>query len=93
MAHSKVGGVLQAQGKLEVALAEFKQRLAISRRLAELDPSNAVWQRDLELAYSRLAHANSTWAVIKNFFLKIRFAVRKLRIWLNTTSRKKTRQD
>ena len=59
MSHAKVGDVLQAQGKLEAALAEFEQYLVISRRLVEQDPSNAVWQRDLELVYSRLAHANS----------------------------------
>jgi len=36
-----VGGVLQAQGKLDEAQAAFAEALAISRRLAEQDPSNA----------------------------------------------------
>ena len=54
VAHSRVGGVLQAQGRLEAAQAAFDQDLAISRRLAEQDPSNAGWQRDLAVAHSRV---------------------------------------
>ena len=44
MAQSRVGGVLQAQGKLAEAQAAFEEDLAISRRLAEQDPSNTGWQ-------------------------------------------------
>jgi tetratricopeptide (TPR) repeat protein len=50
-----VGDVLQAQGKLEAAQAAFAEYLAISRRLAEQDPSNAGWQRGLALACLRIA--------------------------------------
>src|SRR5439155_1152448 len=53
-AHSRVGDVLQAQGKLAEAQAAFGEGLAISRRLAEQDPSNAGWQRDLAVAHSRV---------------------------------------
>ena len=49
-----VGRVLQAQGQLEAARAAFAESLAISRRLAELDPSNARWQRDLAVAHSKV---------------------------------------
>jgi tetratricopeptide (TPR) repeat protein len=49
-----VGGVLQAQGKLEAAQAAFAEYLAISQRLAEQDPSNADWQRELAVAHSRV---------------------------------------
>ena len=52
MAHSRVGDVLQAQGKLSEAQAAFGEYLAISRRLAEQDPTNAGWQRDLAVAHS-----------------------------------------
>jgi Flp pilus assembly protein TadD len=48
------GGVLQAQGKLEQAQAAFAEYLAISQRLAEQDPSNAGWQRDLAVAHSKV---------------------------------------
>ena len=47
--------MLQAQGKLEASQAALGEDLAISRRLAEQDPSNAGWQRELALAYLRLA--------------------------------------
>jgi hypothetical protein len=38
-----LGDALQAQGKLEAAQEAFGQYLAISRRLAEQDPSNPDW--------------------------------------------------
>ena len=44
----------EAQGKLEKAQAEFKKDLEISLRLAEQDPTNAGWQRDLATAHSRV---------------------------------------
>lgn len=55
VAHTKVGDGLQRQGKLEAAQAAFGADLAISRRLAEQDPSNAVWQCDLALTLIRMA--------------------------------------
>ena len=45
-----MGGVLEAQGKLTEAQAAFEEDLAISRRLAEQDPSNAGWQSGLAAA-------------------------------------------
>jgi tetratricopeptide (TPR) repeat protein len=48
------GHVLEAQGDLTQAQAAFDQYLAISRRLAEQDPSNAGWQRELAVAYNRV---------------------------------------
>ncbi len=55
MAHARVGDVLQAEEKLLEAQAAFAKNLAISQRLAEQDPSNAGWQRDLAIAFLRLA--------------------------------------
>jgi Flp pilus assembly protein TadD len=49
-----VGGVLESQGKLSEAQAAFGEYQAIIRRLAEQDPSNAGWQRDLAVAHSRV---------------------------------------
>ena len=60
MAHSKVGDVLQSQGKLEEARAAFDENLTISRRLAEQDSSNAGWQRDLAVAIHRIARMASS---------------------------------
>ena len=49
-----MGWVLEAQGKLTEAMAAFEEALAISRRLAEQDPSNAGWQSDLAAAHNRV---------------------------------------
>jgi hypothetical protein len=35
---------------LGLALEAFRQSLAIAERLASADPSNATWQRDLEIS-------------------------------------------
>jgi hypothetical protein len=45
------GDVLVAQGDLAGALAAYRESLEVMRRLAALDPTNAVWQKDV--AYSR----------------------------------------
>jgi tetratricopeptide (TPR) repeat protein len=49
-----LGDVLQTKGRLDEALAAFRESLAISQRLASLDPSNAAWQRDLAVAHSKV---------------------------------------
>ena len=54
-----VADVHQAQGQLKAAEAAFGEYLTISRRLAEQDPSNAGWQRELALACVRLARAEA----------------------------------
>ena len=38
------GRVLESQGKLDDSKTAYEEALAISRRLADLDPSNAGWQ-------------------------------------------------
>ena len=47
--------MLLAQGDLAGALASYRESLAVMRRLAEADPSNAGWQRDLSFSLTRLA--------------------------------------
>src|SRR5215470_17148638 len=47
-----LGDVLQTKGRLDEALAAFRESLTISQRLTALDPSNAAWQRDLADAHS-----------------------------------------
>jgi tetratricopeptide (TPR) repeat protein len=47
--------VLVAQGKLDEALAAFRDSLAIRERLAVADRSNTAWQRDLAVSYAKLA--------------------------------------
>jgi tetratricopeptide (TPR) repeat protein len=49
-----LGDVLEAQGKLAEAQSAYGEYLTISRRLAEQDPSNAGWQREVAVAHSRV---------------------------------------
>ena len=51
-----LGDVLQADGKLEAAHAAYAEYLAISRQLAEQEPSNAGWQRELAVAHGRVGN-------------------------------------
>jgi tetratricopeptide (TPR) repeat protein len=54
VAHSRLGYVLQEQGRLAKAQAAYEDDLAISWRLAEQDPSNSAWQRNLAVTYSKV---------------------------------------
>jgi tetratricopeptide (TPR) repeat protein len=49
-----LGDVRVAQGKLQEALDAYQQGLAIAKRLAEEDKSNAGWQRDLSVSYNKV---------------------------------------
>jgi len=48
------GDVLRSQGDLSGALTAYRESLALSRRLAESDPSNAGWQRDLSVSQEKI---------------------------------------
>ncbi|HRD65404.1 MAG TPA: ATP-binding protein, partial [Candidatus Competibacter sp.] len=43
-----------AQGNLPAALKTYRDGLAIRERLAQADPGNAGWQRDLSVSYSKI---------------------------------------
>jgi hypothetical protein len=49
-----LGDVLVAQGKLQQAVEDYQQDLAIMKRLAEQDKTNSCWQRDLSVSYERV---------------------------------------
>jgi tetratricopeptide (TPR) repeat protein len=49
--HSRIGDVQMAQGNLAAALIAYRDSLAIIGRLAQSDPGNAGWQRDLSVSY------------------------------------------
>ena len=53
-AQELLGDAMEAQGKLEAALAAFKKSLAFRLRRVESNSSNAGWQRDLGVAHSRV---------------------------------------
>jgi hypothetical protein len=45
-----------AQGKLQETLEAYRQYLAIIKRLAEQDKTNAGWQQDLSLSYEKVGN-------------------------------------
>jgi hypothetical protein len=51
----KVGDVQRAQGDFAGALTSYRDSLAIADWLAQSDPGNAGWQRDLAAGYAKLA--------------------------------------
>jgi tetratricopeptide (TPR) repeat protein len=51
---AELGEVLVAQGKLAEALQSFRDSLAIRERLAQADPGDARWQRDLSVSYNKV---------------------------------------
>ena len=54
MSYDCIGDVLEAQGDLAEALKSFREALAIRERLAQADPGNAGWQRDLTVSHDRI---------------------------------------
>ena len=54
MSFNKVGDVQVAQGDLAGALKSYRDSLAIRDRLAQSDPGNAQWQRDLGISNERI---------------------------------------
>ena len=54
MSYDRVGDVLVAQGNLTAALQAYRDGLAIAERLAQADPGNAKWQRDLAVSHAKL---------------------------------------
>src|SRR6266496_1761084 len=58
LSHDRIGDVLREQGDLAGAQAAYGKSLEVSRRLAEADPSNAVWQRDLSVSLTRMAEVH-----------------------------------
>ena len=55
MSFEKLGDLARAQGNLSEAQRLFGESLRIRQRLAESDPANAEWQRDLWVSYWRVA--------------------------------------
>ena len=53
MSYEKVGDVQVAQGDLAGALKSYRDSLAIIERLAQSDPGNSRWQRDLSVVVRR----------------------------------------
>ncbi|HQX50888.1 MAG TPA: hypothetical protein PLR25_13325 [Planctomycetaceae bacterium] len=52
----KLGELATAQGNLPEAQRLYGESLCIAQRLAESDPGNAEWQRDLWASYWRVAN-------------------------------------
>ena len=54
MPYERIGDVQVAQGDLAGALRSYRDGFAISSRLAQSDPGNAGWQRDLSVSYEKI---------------------------------------
>ncbi len=50
----------RAQGDLAAALTNYQASLAIRERLAQADPGNAGWQRDLAVSFGRVGASRET---------------------------------
>jgi uncharacterized protein DUF4062 len=55
VSHSRLGDVAVAQGNLPDAVRRYGAALAIMEKLAASDPTNAVWQDDVEKCRRRVA--------------------------------------
>ncbi len=64
-AQALLGEVLEAQGKLREALGAYEEALAINRRLAEQDPSNADLQWELSVAHNRVGEVLEAQAKLR----------------------------
>ena len=53
-AHLGLGDVEVARGSLTTAMAEYERGRTIAERLAEADPGNAGWQRDLSVSHDKI---------------------------------------
>ena len=62
LTYEKIGNVQKAQGHLPEALASYQVSLAIDERLAQSDPGNAGWQRDLIVSYVKMAEIDRSQA-------------------------------
>ncbi|MCY2991191.1 MAG: TIR domain-containing protein [Planctomycetota bacterium] len=54
VSHIKVGLVAERQGECDAARQEYAAAVAISERLTQLDPTNAMWRNDLAWLHERL---------------------------------------
>ena len=56
MLHSKIGDLQFDLDDIAGALTSYRADLEIAERLAESDPDNSGWQRDLSVSYDRIGH-------------------------------------
>ncbi len=64
VALNELGDIQTAQGDLPAALKSYQNSLAIAERLAQSDPGNAGWQRDLIVSYVKLSEVTDDKAYV-----------------------------
>lgn len=52
--HNRTGDALEAMGRRDDALAQYRRGLAIAEKLVMIDPTNNLWQDDLSVSYGRI---------------------------------------
>ncbi len=65
MTHTNLGGVFDARGDHDAAVAEFEQAVGHFRTLVREDPANAQWQEELAVALSWLAEGHQRRGELK----------------------------
>ncbi|MEO8630904.1 MAG: hypothetical protein ABI612_22825, partial [Betaproteobacteria bacterium] len=55
VSHNKIGDVQVTQRNLPAALESYRASMRIRERLAQADPGNAGWQRDLIISFVKLS--------------------------------------
>ena len=75
MSYDQVGDVQVAQGDLAGALKSYRDSFAIRERLAQSDPGNAGWQRDLSVSYCKLGDVSSKQGNIEEAVKNYRLAL------------------
>ena len=66
--------MLTAQGNAQDALKAYRDSSAIRERLAEIDPGNNGWQRDLAVSYVKLALVHQRLGEIAEALVEFRKA-------------------
>jgi tetratricopeptide (TPR) repeat protein len=54
--HNRIAGALEALGRADDALVEYRRGLAIAEKLVAIDPTNTLWQDDLSVSHGRIGN-------------------------------------
>lgn len=75
IAHERLGTVFHAKHDKDNALIQYEASLAIAQRLAQTDPSNTGWQRDVMVSLGRIAHIRDdiqSWQKVMDKLLEMK---------------------
>ena len=84
-----IGDVLKADGKLDEALASYRESLALMTHLTKSDPENEGWKGDLQFSVSKVGGLAYNFVLAGNFATALQVADEAIalapdQIWLYT---------